>query len=82
LTATNILSSQADIYVQVIHTEGVTHASNISLAPCSKQQLKITGQIGGEAKLLGLTPGATKTKDVFTKTFTRWDPASNFCKGV
>jgi hypothetical protein len=82
MTATNILGSQADIYVQVIHTEGVTHAPNIGLAPCSKQELKITGQIGGEAKLLGLTKGAPSTKDVFTKTFTRWDPASNFCKGI
>ncbi len=82
ITATNILGSQADIYVQVIHTEGVTHAPNIGLAPCSKQELKITGQIGGEAKLLGLTKGTPATKDVFTKTFTRWNPASNFCKGI
>jgi hypothetical protein len=82
VTATNILNSNADIYVQVISTEGVTHAPNITLAPCTKTQLKITAQSGGEANLLGLTGNAKKVKDLFTKEFIQWDPGSNFCKSV
>jgi hypothetical protein len=82
VTATNVLNSNADIYVQVINTEGVTHAPNITLAPCTKTQLKITAQSGGEANLLGLTGNAKKTKDLFTKEFIQWDPGSNFCKSV
>jgi len=82
LTATNALNSNADIFVQVITTEGVTHAPNITLAPCTKTQLKITAQSGGEANLLGLTGNAKKTKDLFTKEFIQWDPGSNFCKSV
>jgi hypothetical protein len=78
----NALSSQADVFVQVLHTQGVTHAANITLVPCSKVELKVTGQVGGDAQLLGLTPGASRTKDIFTKTFTRWNPASNFCKSI
>jgi hypothetical protein len=82
MTATNVLTSSADIYFQVLHTEGVTHASNITVAPCSKIELKVTGQSGGDAQLFGLTPGAKTSKDAFTKTFTRWNPATNFCKSV
>jgi len=42
VTATNILSSGADLYFQVIHTEGVTHSSNITVAPCSKIELSLS----------------------------------------
>jgi hypothetical protein len=82
LTATNVLNSNADIYVQVISTEGVTHAPNITLAPCTKTQLKITAQSGGDANLLGLTGKAKTAKDLFTKEFIQWDPGSNFCKSI
>jgi len=78
----NILSSQADIYAQIIHTEGTTHTASITPMPCSKIELKIDGQVGGEAQLLGMTPGAKTTKTVFTKTFTRADPGSDFCKSI
>jgi len=82
VTASNILASQADVYVQVIHTEGVTHSANITLAPCTKTELKITAQSGGDANLMGLTDKAKTVKDLFTKTFTKWDPGSNFCKSI
>jgi hypothetical protein len=81
-SVTNALASKADVYVQVIHTEGVTHASNITLAPCSKVELKVSGQVGADASLMGMTPGAAANKDIFTKTFTRWNPPSDFCKSV
>jgi hypothetical protein len=82
LTVSNALGSQADVYMQVVHIEGVTHSSTMTLAPCSKQQLRILGQVGGDLKLFGLTDKAKTTTDVFDKTFTRWDPGSAFCKAV
>jgi hypothetical protein len=81
-TASKVLSSDADVYVQIITTEGTTHSANQTLAPCSKQEIKVTGQWGGELNLFGLTKGATHTEDFFTKTWTRYTPASDFCKGV
>jgi hypothetical protein len=82
MSVTNALASNADLFVQVIHTEGATHAPNISLAPCKKVQLKVTGQWGGDATLFNLIPGASSTKDIYTKEFDRWDPGSDFCKSV
>lgn len=82
VTASSILSSKADVFVQFVTTEGVTHSSNQTPAPCSKQEIKLLAQGGGDAQLLGLTKGATKTADLFTKTFYRWDPASDFCKKI
>jgi hypothetical protein len=82
VTASNILSSNADVYVQFIATEGVTHSASETPFPCSKQEIKFTGQGGTSAQFFGLTDGAKGVTDLFTKTFTRWDPASNFCKGV
>jgi hypothetical protein len=81
VSLSNVLASNADVYVQIIHTEGVTHQSNMALAPCSKQQLKVTGQLGGEANLLNLQ-SPTHSVDLFTKEFIRWDPGSDFCKSV
>jgi hypothetical protein len=74
--------SNADVFAQVIHTQGVTHSSNLSLAPCTKIELKVTGQVCGEMQLFNLTNGASKTVDTFTKTYTEWRPGSNFCKSV
>ena len=82
MTASNVLASNADVYVQFIATEGVTHSSNITLAPCTKTQIKFTGEGGMSAQFFGLTQGATKSADFFTKEFTEWNPGSNFCKGV
>jgi hypothetical protein len=82
VTASAILSSNADIFVEFIATEGVTHSSNQTPAPCSKQEVKFTGRGGVSAQLFGLTKGAERIKDLFTKTYTRWNPASDFCKGV
>ena len=80
-SVSNLLASKADVYVQVIHTEGVTHASNMTLAPCSKQQLKVSGQVGGDASLFGKS-ASSPTTDLFSKEFIRWNPASDFCKSI
>ena len=82
VTASNILSSNADVFVQFIATEGVTHSSNQTPFPCSKQEIKFTAQGGTSAQFFGLTDGAKSIADLYTKTFTRWDPASDFCKKV
>ncbi|HEV2351710.1 MAG TPA: hypothetical protein VG028_17905 [Terriglobia bacterium] len=82
VTASTILASNADVFVQFVTTEGVTHSANQTPFPCSKQEIKLLAQGGGDADLLGLTKGATKTADLFTRTFTRWDPASDFCKKI
>ena len=82
MTVSNALASSADVYAQVIHTQGVTHSANITAAPCTKIELKVTGQVGGDVQLFNLTNAASKTKDVFTKTFKEWRPPSSFCKSV
>jgi hypothetical protein len=82
MSVSNVLSSNADVFVQFIATEGVTHSSNITLAPCTKSQIVFTGQGGLSAQFFGLTDGAQKTTDLFTKTYTEWNPGSNFCKSV
>lgn len=82
LSVSNVLKSQADIFVQIIHTEGATHAANITPVPCSKVEIKVDGQYGGDAQLLGMTPGATTTRPWFTKTLTHWAPPTDFCKSV
>ena len=80
-SVSNLLASKADVYVQVIHTEGVTHASNMTIAPCSKQQLKVSAQVGGDASLFGKS-ASSPTQDLFSKEFIRWNPASDFCKSI
>jgi len=82
MSASTSLGSNADVFAQVIHTQGVTHSTNLTLAPCTKIQLKVTGQVGGDMQLFNLTNGASKTVDTFTKTYTEWKPGSNFCKSV
>jgi hypothetical protein len=78
-SVSNALSSKADIFVQIIHTEGATHSANTMSVSCSKVELKVDGQYGGDAQLLGMTPGATTTKPLFTKTLTHWTPHTDLC---
>jgi hypothetical protein len=78
----NALASKADAYVQIIHSAGTTYSSTLTPAPCSKFQLEIAGQWGAEASLMGMFPDAKTMKSLFSKTYTRWDPASDFCKSV
>jgi len=82
MTVSNVLSSNADVFVQFITTEGVTHSSNVTLAPCTKQKIKFDGEGGLGAQLFGMTDGANTTTDIFTKTYTHWVPDTPFCRGV
>lgn len=82
VTASNILTSSADVFVQFLPSEGVTHAASTSPMLYSKQEIKFDAPGGLGAKLFGLTGGAQNTTTLFTRTMTRWDPASDFCKKV
>jgi len=82
MTASNVLSSNADVYIQFIATEGTTHASNITPMPCSKQEIKFDADAGTAAQFFGLTNGAAASVNLFTKTFTHWAPDTPFCRGV
>lgn len=77
-SVTNMLKSNADVYAQIIHTEAATHSATLTPAQCSKVMLKIDGQVGGDANLLGVAKGS-ESKTMFTKTYTRWTPNSKFC---
>ena len=81
-SVTNVLASTADIYVQIIHTEGVTQSATLMGPPCTKVQLKIDGQAGIDSQLMGLPNGTKKVGTIFTQTYTHWNPASEFCKSV
>ena len=82
MTASNVLASNADVYIQFIATEGSTHAANVTAAPCSKQEIKFDLDAGTAAQFFGLTNGASSSVNLFTKTYTRWIPDTPFCKGV
>jgi len=82
MTASNVLASNADVYIQFIATEGSTHAANITPAPCSKQEIKFDLDAGTAAQFFGLTNGASSSVNLFTKTYARWIPDTPFCKGV
>jgi hypothetical protein len=82
VTASSILQSNADVYAQFIATEGVVHAPNVTSVPCSKQEIKFSVQGGAAAQLFGLTPDAKIETDLFSKTYTQWNPPTAFCKGV
>jgi len=82
VTAKNILGSNADVYVQFVFTEGSTHSADTSPMPCSKQQIKIDVDAGGDAQLFGLTPGAKTSTNLYTKQYNRYTPVTDFCKKV
>jgi hypothetical protein len=82
MTASNVLTSNADVYIQFIATEGTTHASNITPVPCSKQEIKFDIDAGTAAQFFGLTSGASASVNLYTHTYTHWAPASDFCKSV
>jgi hypothetical protein len=82
MTASNVLASNADVYIQFIATEGTTHAANVTPAPCSKQEVKFDLDAGTAAQFFGLTNGAQSSVNLFTKTYTHYVPDTAFCRGV
>lgn len=82
MTASNVLSSNADVYMQFIFTEGSTHSANVSMVPCSKKEMKFDVDAGTAAQFFGLTNGASSSVSLYTHTFTRAVPDSPFCNSV
>jgi hypothetical protein len=82
MTASNVLGSNADVYIQFIATEGTTHAANITPAPCSKQDIKFDVDAGTAAQFFGLTNGASSSVSLYTQRYTRWIPDTPFCKAL
>jgi hypothetical protein len=78
----NVVKSSADVYAQLVSTEGVVHSSAISMLPCSKKWIEFSAQIGTAANIAGLTPNAQRSTTVYQKKFEKADPPSNFCEKV
>jgi hypothetical protein len=78
----DVLKSKADVYAQLVSTEGVVHASTLSLVPCSKKWIEFSAQVGTAANIAGLTPDAKRSATVFSKKYSKADPPSNFCEKV
>jgi hypothetical protein len=77
-----VLKSSADVYAQLVSTEGVVHAPTISMVPCSKKWIEFSGQIGTAANIAGMTPNAKTSTTVFSKKYEKADPPSSFCEKV
>jgi len=82
MTASNVLASNADVYIQFITTEGSTHAANVTSVPCSKQEIKFDVDAGTAAQFFGLTSGMKTSTNLYTKSYAHWAPDTAFCKGV
>jgi hypothetical protein len=78
----NVVKSSADVYAQLVSTEGVVHSSAISMLPCSKKWIEFSAQIGTAANIAGLTPNEQRSTTVYQKKFEKADPPSNFCEKV
>ena len=80
--AANVLQSHADVYAQLVSTEGTVHSSAISMIPCSRKWISFEGVVGTAADIAGLTPNAKRSAVVFQKRYDKADPPSNFCEKV
>jgi hypothetical protein len=81
-TVSNVLKSKADVYAQLVSTEGAVHAPTISMVPCSKKWIEFSAQVGTAADIAGMTPNAKRSTTVFSKKYSKADPPSNFCEKV
>jgi len=82
MTASNVLASNADVYIQFIATEGTTHAANVTPVPCSKQEIKFDLDAGTAAQFFGLTNGASSSVNLYSHSYSHWTPDTVFCKGI
>ena len=81
-TVSNVLKSKADVYAQLVSTEGAVHAPTITMVPCSKKWIEFSAQVGTAADIAGMTPNAKRSTTVFSKKYSKADPPSNFCEKV
>ena len=82
IKAQNVLQSKADVYAQLVSTEGTVHSATITMVPCSRKWISFEGVVGTAADIAGLTPNAKRSAVVFQKRYDKADPPSNFCEKV
>jgi hypothetical protein len=76
----NILKSNAAAYAQIITSVGASRTGTMVLAPCSRVDLKVVGQVGFNASVFGMKFDEDKYhKDVFDKSWT--DYTGGLCAG-
>jgi hypothetical protein len=80
--ASNVLKSSADVYAQLISTEGAVHSPATAMIPCSRQWISFEGVVGTAADIAGITPTAKRSATVFQKRYDKAVPPSNFCEKV
>jgi hypothetical protein len=78
--ASNVLKSNADVYAQLISTEGTVHSSAISMIPCSKKWIGFEAVVGTAADIAGITPNAKRSAVVLRKRYDKADPPTTFCE--
>ena len=73
--ASNIIKSEADVFAQLVVTEGVTRTGVTALVACSRITTSLTAQVGMNGSLFGVNAGAKEhTKDVLAHEWLRVDP--------
>lgn len=80
--ASDVLKSHADVYAQLISTEGTVHSPATAMLPCSRQWISFEGNVGTAADIAGLTPNAKRSVTVFQKRYDKATPPSNYCEKV
>jgi hypothetical protein len=76
------VKSTADVYAQLVSTEGTVHSATTSMIPCSRQWISLEGVVGTAADIAGLTPNAKRSAVLFHKQYDKATPPSTFCEKV
>lgn len=69
----NSMKSDAAAWFQIVTTSGMTNSGMSVIAPCTRDELSITGRVGASAEAFGQTLGETE-KDIFRKEVVHIDP--------
>jgi len=83
----NVLKTEAAAYFQVILSSTASHSGMLSLVPCERFTLHVEGQLGADAKILGISvPGLPQVPfespyKVFVKDIDRPNPPAKICTG-
>jgi hypothetical protein len=74
----NPLAVEGAAYFQVVISTTASASGSLSLVPCKQFTMNLNGQVGADSKFLGSST-STPTKDIFTKSYSRWDPGAKIC---
>lgn len=83
-TLKDAIKSQADVFAQLIVTEGVTRTGSSAVHECSWIKTVLTAQVGMNYSFMGIHKDAKDTtKDVWTKEWIRVDPpGTTLCENI